>query len=57
MVSSFVNNEYLLFRGQDTRNFLPPLAMRALIAPNKFKGRLSAAQAADALARGWHEGF
>jgi len=31
--------------------------MRVLIAPDKFKGSLSAAQAADALAEGWREGW
>jgi glycerate kinase len=31
--------------------------MHVLIAPDKFKGTLSAAQAADALAAGWREGW
>ena len=31
--------------------------MRVLIAPDKFKGSLSAAQAAAALAEGWREGW
>ena len=31
--------------------------MHVLIAPDKFKGSLSAAQAADALAEGWREGW
>jgi glycerate kinase len=31
--------------------------MRVLIAPDKFKGSLSAAQAAEALAKGWREGW
>jgi glycerate 2-kinase len=31
--------------------------MRVLIAPDKFKGSLTAAQAAAALAQGWHEGW
>ena len=31
--------------------------MQVLIAPDKFKGSLSAAQAADALAEGWREGW
>ena len=36
---------------------LSSLSMRLLIAPDKFKGSLSAAQAADALAEGWREGW
>ena len=28
--------------------------MKVLIAPDKFKGTLTAAQAAEAIARGWH---
>ena len=31
--------------------------MRVLIAPDKFKGSLTAAQAAAALAEGWREGW
>ena len=31
--------------------------MRVLIAPDKFKGSLSAAQAAHALAEGWRQGW
>jgi Glycerate kinase family len=31
--------------------------MQVQIAPDKFKGSLSAAQAADALAKGWREGW
>ncbi len=31
--------------------------MRLLIAPDKFKGSLTAAQAAEALAQGWREGW
>ena len=31
--------------------------MHVLIAPDKFKGTLSAAQAADALAEGWRDGW
>jgi glycerate kinase len=31
--------------------------MRVLIAPDKFKGSLSAAEAAAALAEGWREGL
>jgi len=31
--------------------------MRVLIAPDKFKGSLSGAQAADALAQGWRKGW
>jgi glycerate kinase len=33
------------------------LFMHVLIAPDKFKGTLSAAQAADALAEGWRDGW
>src|SRR5205823_13278259 len=33
--------------------FSPFLSMRVLIAPDKFKGSLSAAQAAAALPEGW----
>ena len=36
---------------------LSSLSMHVLIAPDKFKGTLSAAQAADALAEGWREGW
>lgn len=31
--------------------------MRLLIAPDKFKGTLSAAEAADVLAEGWRAGW
>src|SRR5215472_3879377 len=31
-----------------------PLMLRVLIAPDKFKGTLSAADAAQAIAQGWH---
>jgi glycerate kinase len=45
---------YLL---RSASNLAIPLSMRVLIAPDKFKGSLSAAQAADALAKGWREGW
>src|ERR1044071_5726004 len=37
----------------DFRNETPPVPLRVLIAPDKFKGTLSAPKAAAAIARGW----
>src|SRR6478735_5670178 len=37
--------------------FPPFLSMHVLIAPDKFKGSLTAAQAATALAEGWRQGW
>jgi hypothetical protein len=40
-----------------TSQIFPPFpSMHVLIAPDKFKGSLTAAQAAAALAKGWREG-
>jgi hypothetical protein len=39
------------------KSFPPFLSMHVLIAPDKFKGSLTAAQAAAALAKGWREGW
>jgi glycerate 2-kinase len=40
-----------------TSQIFPLFFMRVLIAPDKFKGSLTAAQAAAALAEGWREGW
>src|SRR5580700_6245732 len=41
-----------------TSQIFPPfLSMHVLIAPDKFKGSLTAAQAAAALAKGWRQGW